>query len=82
MGKIARLYRVSTVAVLKWVRAAALNVEPLSPTRSSDIVMIDEVWHFVNGKKTKYGSGEPLTGYRVNLLDGSWALVVMPVPIS
>ena len=28
MGKIARLYKISTVAVLKWVRAAALDVAP------------------------------------------------------
>jgi len=80
MGKIARLYKVSTVAVLKWVRAAALDVTPLNSVCTSDIVMIDEVWHFVNGKKTKYGSGEPLMGHRVDLLDGNWAIVAMPAP--
>ena len=78
MGKIARLTQVSTVAVLKWVRAAALEVPPLSPVAESDIVMIDEMWHFINGKKRKFGSGEPLMGYRVALSDGHWALVVMP----
>jgi transposase len=82
MGKIARLYKVSTVAVLKWVRAAAIEVQPLHSVSSSDIVMIDEVWHFVNGKKTKFGSGEPLMGHRVNLSDGNWPLVVMPAPKS
>jgi len=51
MGKIARLYKVSTVAVLKWIRTAALIIEPPSPVGTSDIVMIDEIWHFVNGKK-------------------------------
>ena len=60
MGKIARLYKVSTVAVLKWIRASALEIQPLNSVASSDIVMIDQVWHFVNGKKTKYGSGVPL----------------------
>lgn len=80
MGKIARLCKVSTVAVLKWVRAAAIEVKPVNSISESDVVMIDEVWHFVNGKKTKYGSGEPLTGYRVDLLDGSWAIVAMPAP--
>lgn len=79
MGKIARLYKISTVAVLKWVKAAALEARPMTPVSESDIVMIDEVWHFVNGKKTKYGSREPLMGYRVNLLDGNWAIVAMPV---
>jgi transposase len=82
MGKIARLYKVSTVAVLKWIRASALEAQPLNSVASSDIVMIDEVWHFVNGKKTKYGSGVPLTGYRVDLLDGNWAIVAMPAPRS
>lgn len=78
MGKIARLYKISTVAVLKWVHAAALDVDPHNSTCVSDIVMIDEVWHFVNGKKTKYGFGEPLTGYRVDLVGGNWAIVAMP----
>ena len=82
MGKIARLCKVSTVAVLKWIRGAALGIEEGSSVSSSDIVMIDELWHFVNGKKTRYGSGEPLTGYRVTLLDGSWAIVAMPASKS
>ena len=51
MGKIARLYKVSTVAVLKWIRAAALEIKPAHSVAPSDIVMIDELWHFVNGKK-------------------------------
>lgn len=80
MGKIARLLKVSTVAVLKWVRAAALEVPPVSNVAESDIVMIDEMWHFVNGKKRKFGSGEPLMGYRVALSDGSWAVVAMQAP--
>ena len=77
MGKIAHLFQVSRVAVLKWVRSAALSVEDHPKISSSDIVMIDELWHFVNGKKRKFGSGGPLMAYRVNLLDGSWALVAM-----
>ena len=52
----------STVVVLKWVRAAALEAKPINLVPNSNIGMIDEVWHFVNGKKTKYGSGEPLMG--------------------
>ena len=78
MRKIGRLCQVSTVSVLKWVRQAALNIETDNHDASSDIVMIDELWHFVNGKKTKYGYGAPLTGYRVTLLDGSWVIVALP----
>jgi len=51
MGKIARLYKISTVAVLKWIKAAALEASSINPISESDVVMIDEVWHFVNGKK-------------------------------
>jgi len=80
MGRIARLYKISTVAVLKWIKAAALEAKPINPVSESGIVMINEVWHFVNGKKIKHGSGKPLMGYRIDLLDGRWAIVAMPVP--
>ena len=75
MNKIAKLFGVSDVAVLKWVRKEAKLLSDPVALPESDIVMIDEMWHFVNGKKTKFGSGEPLTAYRVALSDGSWALV-------
>ena len=75
MSKIARLCQVSVVAVLNWIKGAALQGEALTGTSSSDVVMIDEMWHFVNGKKTKCGSGAPLTVSRVNLWDGSSVIV-------
>ncbi|MGH3804669.1 MAG: IS1/IS1595 family N-terminal zinc-binding domain-containing protein, partial [Pseudonocardiaceae bacterium] len=58
-GMIARLFGVSNVAVLKWVRqeAAALP-EPTTPA-TVEIVQLDEMWHFVDGKKTGAGSGKP-----------------------
>jgi hypothetical protein len=63
--------------VLKWIKAAALNIEPLTGRSSSDIVMIDEMWHFINGKKTKSGFGAPLMGSRVTLWDGKLAIVAI-----
>lgn len=80
MNKIAKMFGVSDVAVLKWVRKEAKLLGDPAPHAESDIVMIDEMWHFVNGKKTKFGSGAPLTGKRVALSDGSWALVVIVQP--
>ena len=77
MGNLARTFKVSTVAVLKWIKAAAAKVEDEKKS-SAEIVMVDEFWHFVNGKKTKFGCGEPLTGYRVPLSDTKWAIVLMP----
>ena len=73
---IAKLFKVSDVAVLKWIRKASSDIS--LPETDAQIVQIDELWHFVNGKKTLYGSGEPLMGYRVTLWDGSWVIVAMP----
>lgn len=78
MGNIARIFNVSTVSVLKWTRAAAAQIAFQAPRKNPEIVMVDEFWHFVNGKKTQFGFGGPLMGYRVNLSDGTWAIVLMP----
>jgi transposase len=75
MSKIAKLCQVSIVAVLNWIKDAAPNVEPLTGASSSDIVMTCEMWHFVNGKKTKYGSGAQLMESRINLWDGNVVIV-------
>jgi transposase len=76
-GMIARLLGVSHVAVYKWVRAAG-EAAPTPPTASSEgVVQIDEMWHFVNGKKTRFGSGGPLTLWHGEPWPGSWVGVMM-----
>ena len=74
-GMIARLLGVSHVAVYKWIRAEAEALpEPATPADVA-IVQLDEMWHFVNGKKTDAGSGapsirssgEPWPGFRVSV---------------
>ena len=50
-GMIAKLLGVSHVAVCRWVRAAGEEVPAPSAAPSGGIVQIDEMWHFVNGKK-------------------------------
>ena len=52
-GMIAKLLGVSHVAVYKWVRKAGEEAPAPSATPSSGIVQIDEMWHFVDGKKTR-----------------------------
>jgi len=59
-GMTAKLLGVSRVAVYKWVRAAGEDAPAPSATPSSGIVRIDEMWHFVNGKK----QGLALAGLR------------------
>ena len=41
--KIAKLFGVSTVAVLKWSKPKADKIDPLSSKAESDIVMLDEL---------------------------------------
>jgi len=53
MVKIGKMCGVSTVAVLYWIRNAASDAKPLNPKSDSGIVMLDEMWHFENGKQNK-----------------------------
>ena len=76
MSGIARLFKVSVPAVLKWIRAAAQEIKEPQKTESTHI-QVDEMWHFVNGKKTKFGSGELFVGYLAELSDGILATVLI-----
>ncbi len=52
MARIAKIIGVSEVAVYKWVKAAGASVpDPSSEARAKSIVLIDEMWHDVEGKK-------------------------------
>ena len=51
MNKIAKMLGVSTVAVLKWIRQEGSQIKDPVPQTESGVVMMDEMWHFVNGKK-------------------------------
>ena len=75
-GMIAKLLGVSHVAVYKWVRKAGEDAPAPSATPSSGIVQIDEMWHFVNGKKTRFGSGGSTTLWHGEPWSGSWVGVM------
>lgn len=56
MMAIAKLFKVSTVAVLKWIRKASdkLEADPSRSPKTTDkatLIQVDKMWHFVNGKK-------------------------------
>ena len=76
-GMIARLLGVSDVAVYKWVKAEAATLpEPVAPA-DVEIVQLDEMWHFVNGKKTNVGSGGPSIRLTGEPWPGFWVSVTM-----
>ena len=54
-GMIAKLLGVSHVAVYKWIRAAGEEAPAPSATPADNIVQIDEMWHFADGKKQGLG---------------------------
>ena len=76
-GMIAKLLGVSHVAVYKWLRAAGEGTALPTATPASGIVQIDEMWHFVDGKKTRFGSGGPTTLWHGEPWPGSWVGVMM-----
>ncbi len=76
-GMIARLLGVSHVAVYKWLRAEAEATPEPSVQPSEGIVQIDEMWHYVNGKKTRFGFGAPMILWHGEAWPGSWVGVMM-----
>ena len=74
---IARLLNVSDVAVLKWIRHEALKLpEPKMPA-DVDVVMLDEMHHFLKKRQKSYGFGERLILSSGELYPGFWVGVMM-----
>ena len=77
LGMIGRLLGVSTVSVLRWIRKEAKSIPCPEISEDSKIIQVDEMWHFVNGKKTKFGSVRPMILVKSALLDSRWVGVMI-----
>lgn len=76
-GMIARLFNVTRGAVYYWIKSFAKTIpEPVVNTNVQK-VQIDEMWHFINKKNKKYGSGEPWTVIEMQPSDGTLAIVML-----
>jgi transposase len=75
-GRIAKLLEVSHVAVCKWVRAAGEQAPEPSATPVDNLVQIDEMRHFVDGKKTRFGCGGPMILWHGEPWPGNWVGVM------
>ncbi len=74
---IGRLLGVSDVAVLKWVRAEGRKLpEPEMPA-DVEIVMLDEMHHFLKKRQKSYGFGERMILSSAELCPGFWVGVMM-----
>ncbi|MDR2160988.1 MAG: hypothetical protein LBO77_02455, partial [Desulfovibrio sp.] len=65
---IARMLKVSTPAVLRWVRLFAEKVYEKSEPREAVVVELDEMWHYLRSKKTNFGYGRLIVAIPVNSL--------------
>lgn len=63
MNRIAQLFGVSAVAVLKWVRTLGAKlcnkIEP-SPDDKVIVMEVDEFWHYLKKRNKRYGSSKPM----------------------
>jgi transposase len=76
---IGKYLKVSTVTVMRWVRdrSEKLAKPDIPSTKEAPVILLDEMWHFVNGKKTRFGSGRPMICYQKELLPGRLASVII-----
>ena len=71
MNAIARMFEVEPSTVLYWVRNFALKVYE-KPTPEGDVVVeLDEMWHFLESKKLKFGYGRHIAALPVNWSTGN-----------
>ena len=75
-GMIARLLGISHVGLRKWVcQQAEYKLGPSAKT-ADRAVQADEIWHFVDGIKTRLGPGEPSILWQGEPRPGSWVAVM------
>jgi transposase len=74
---IARLLNVSDVAVLKWIRKEAEALPTPEMPANVEIVMLDEIHHFLKKSQKNYGFGEHLILSSGKLFPGFWVGVMM-----
>ena len=73
---IARMLKVSTPAVLRWVRLFAEKTYEKPEPAEAVIVELDEMWHYLGSKKTSFGSGKLIVAVPVGSLIGNVGIVI------
>lgn len=86
MGKssfrwLGKLFKVAHTSVYKWIILYAKKLpRPPVPDELRE-VEIDEMWHFIDSKKTNYGFGKHIAGSSKELLPG-WLVSVTLKPLE
>jgi hypothetical protein len=70
------MLKVSTPAVLRWVRLFADKIYEKPEPTEAVIVELDEMWHYLVSKKTNSGSGKLIVAVPVDSLTGNVGVVI------
>ena len=68
---IAKIVKVSPKAVQNWVLLFGLQTYQKPKPSGTVAVELDEMWHFINSKKTSSGYGKHIVALQVNSSTGS-----------
>lgn len=71
LNTIARLFHVSTPAVLRWVRHFTEKTYEKPQPAEAVIIELDEMWHYIKSKKTNFGYGNSTVVILVNSSTGN-----------
>ena len=76
-GFIAKLFKVSNTAVLKWIRKVGSSLPEPELNKEIKEIEFDEMWHFINKKNRSYGSGGQWIVVEVEPFDGMLGIVLL-----
>jgi transposase len=76
-GFIAKLFKISSVAVMKLIKREADKMPEPEIDSSIKEVSFDEMWHFVEQKKTSYGSGGQWSAIEIGQSAGVLGIVLL-----
>ena len=71
---IARIFGVATSTIMRWVRTFAEKTYEKPKPGQAVIVELDEMWHYLQAKKTNSGYGKLIVAIPVNSLTGNVAI--------
>jgi transposase len=74
---IAKLFKISPVAVMKLIKREADKIPEPEIESSIREVSFDDMWHFVERKKTSYGSGGQWSAVEIGLSAGVLGIVLL-----
>jgi hypothetical protein len=74
---IGRLLDTSHVSIYQWIRAEAAKLPTPGVPADVKVVMLDEMWHFLQKKHTNSGSGGPMILLSGEPSPGLWVGVMM-----